>query len=73
MLSLNFGINYGAHKTKEDITFKNGIWEKNAKAQTGILEVLIGAIILDNNKFKIIYRVSHKEWVCKVNLLVNLL
>ena len=54
LLSLNFGINYGAHKTKEDITFKNGIWKKNSKARTDIVEVLIGAIILDNKKFKIV-------------------
>ncbi|MGK0253726.1 MAG: hypothetical protein ACI9OE_001202 [Mariniflexile sp.] len=54
LLSLNFGINYGAHKTKEDITFKNGIWKKNSKAETDILEVLIGAIILDNKRFKMV-------------------
>ena len=38
----------------EDITFKNGIWKKNSKARTDIVEVLIGAIILDNKKFKIV-------------------
>jgi hypothetical protein len=53
-ISFNLGFNHGAHRTKADIDIESGIWNKNSKAETNTYEVLMGPIIINSKRLKVI-------------------